>query len=264
MSAREFEGKVVLITGSASGIGRTTADLFAAKGANLILCDLNEAGLTEVSDEIVNKHGVQTYILAGNLTDGNVLGKLVQDGVAKLGQLDVVVNNAGICGLRVPVDSEDSMKAFDSIMAVNLRAAYQLCAIAAPYLILSKGNIVNVSSIAAHTAMKGFSAYCISKAAMSMMTKCLAFELGMQGVRVNEVRPTWTDTPMLDSANADEEAKEAAFEQIRNQFVPMKKTAVPLDIARAVVHLAASEQHMVNGSVYTVDAGFSVRGIAFD
>ncbi|KAI1291031.1 3-oxoacyl-[acyl-carrier-protein] reductase FabG [Halotydeus destructor] len=264
MSAREFDGQVVLITGSASGIGRTTADLFAAKGANLILCDLNEAGLTEVSDEIVNKHGVQTYILAGNLTDGKVLEKLVQDGVAKLGQLDVLVNNAGICGLPVPVDSKDAVEAFDSIIAVNLRAAYQLCVIAAPYLIASKGNIVNVSSIAARTAVKGLSAYCMSKAAMSMMTKCLAFELGMKGVRVNEVRPTWTDTPLLGGAYADEEAKEVSLEQIRNELVPMKKTAVPLDIARAIVHLAASGQHMVNGMVYTVDAGVSVRGIAFD
>ncbi|KAI1293051.1 3-oxoacyl-[acyl-carrier-protein] reductase FabG [Halotydeus destructor] len=264
MSDREFEGETVLITGSASGIGRSTADLFAAKGANLILCDLNETGLKRVSDELVSKYGVQTYIFAGDLTNGDVLEQLVQNGVAKFGKLDVLVNNAGYAGTRSPVDSPDTMDTFDQLMAINVRAVYQLSSIASPYLIASKGNIVNISSIAATTALKDSSAYCISKAAVSTMTQCLAFELGLKGVRVNEVRPTWTDTPMIDQVLPTPEAKAECFQAFCDNFVPMKKTAKPEDIAKAVVHLASRGQHMVNGLSYVVDAGFSIRGIAFD
>ncbi|KAI1282085.1 3-oxoacyl-[acyl-carrier-protein] reductase FabG [Halotydeus destructor] len=259
MSNREFEGKVVLVTGSASGIGRSTADLFAAKGANLILCDLNETGLKQASDEIVS----QVYSLAGDLTNRSVLEKLIQDGVAKFGKLDVLVNNAGISNGTCPADDPNSMVTFDRIMAVNIRAAYQLSSIASPYLIASQGNIVNVSSIFATTACKNYSAYCVSKAAISMMTQCLAFELGMKGVRVNEVRPTFTDTPMMAPLVVDEAETEAVWKLLRN-FTPLRKTAVPADIAKAIAHLASSGQDMVNGLSYSVDAGFNVRGIAFD
>ncbi|KAI1293052.1 L-xylulose reductase [Halotydeus destructor] len=149
-------------------------------------------------------------------------------------------------------------------MAVNLRAGYELSSIASPYLIASQGNIVNVSSILATTASKGDSAYCISKAAVSMMTQCLAFELGIKGVRVNEVRPTWTDTPMMVPTEGDTTEPEEYCRRFRDHHVPMKKTAMPLDIAKATVHLASSGQHMVNGMSYPVDAGFSTRGVAFD
>ncbi|KAI1282086.1 3-oxoacyl-[acyl-carrier-protein] reductase FabG [Halotydeus destructor] len=156
------------------------------------------------------------------------------------------------------------METFDKVMAVNLRAAYQLSSIASPYLIASQGNIVNVSSVLAGAPSRGNTAYCISKAAMTMMTQSLAFELGMKGVRVNEVRPSWTDTPTLEVAMGGKRAKEASFELFRDRYVPMRRTSVPEDIAKAIVHLASSGQDMVNGLVYSVDAGFSIRGIAFD
>ncbi|KAI1293035.1 3-oxoacyl-[acyl-carrier-protein] reductase FabG [Halotydeus destructor] len=284
MSDLEFDGKVVLVTdvdaGSASGIGRSTADLFAAKGANLILCDLNETGLKQASDDIVSKYGVevdtvdchiavkfsnilQVHSLAGDLTNRSVLEKLIQDGVAKFGRLDVLVNNAGVSSNSCPADDPNCMVIFDKIMAVNIRAAYQLSSIASPYLIASQGNIVNVSSIFATTACKNYSAYCVSKAAISMMTQCLAFELGMKGVRVNEVRPTFTDTPMMAPLVVDEAETEAVWKLLRN-FTPLRKTAVPADIAEAIAHLASSGQDMANGLSYSVDAGFNVRGIAFD
>ncbi|KAI1293017.1 3-oxoacyl-[acyl-carrier-protein] reductase FabG [Halotydeus destructor] len=264
MADREFEGETVLITGSASGIGRSTAELFASKGANLILCDLNETGLKQVSDEIVSKYGVQTFIMAGDLTNRGVCEQLVQDGVAKLGKLDVLVNCAGLAPTGCPVDSPDAMDSFDKLMAVNVRAVYQLCSVASPYLIASKGNIVNISSMSATTPFRNSSAYCIGKAAVSMMTQCLAFELGLKGVRVNEVRPTWTDTPMMDHVVQNKELKDAVLKRFCDKFVPMKKTAKPEDIAKAIVHLASRGQHMVNGLSYPVDAGFSIRGVAFD
>ncbi|KAI1293023.1 3-oxoacyl-[acyl-carrier-protein] reductase FabG [Halotydeus destructor] len=263
MSDRDFERKVVLITGSASGIGRSTADLFASKGANLILCDLNETGLKETSDQIVAKYGVQVHVMAADIRNGDVLKQLVQDGVAKFGKLDALVNNAGIIVLNCPIDSPDSLEAFDNIMAINVRAAYQLSSIASPYLIASGGNIVNVSSVLATTAVKGTSAYCVSKAAVSMMTQCLAFELGLKGCKFHN-RPTWTDTPMVENSNGGKKEKEAVLEMVANQFSTLKKTAKPEDIAKAIVHLASSGQDMVNGLSYAVDAGFSIRGVAFD
>ncbi|KAI1293050.1 2-(R)-hydroxypropyl-CoM dehydrogenase [Halotydeus destructor] len=156
------------------------------------------------------------------------------------------------------------MDTFDELMAINVRAVYQLSSIATPYLIASKGNIVNVSSVGATIPFLDHSAYSVGKAAVSMMTQCLAFELGLKGVRVNEVRPAWVDTPMVDDCMQSQELKDKCWAIFRDKFVPMKKTSKPEDIAKAIVHLASRGQHMVNGLSYVVDAGFSTRGVAFD
>uniref|UniRef100_A0A0R3RPG1 3-oxoacyl-[acyl-carrier-protein] reductase n=1 Tax=Elaeophora elaphi TaxID=1147741 RepID=A0A0R3RPG1_9BILA len=183
---------IAVITGASSGIGKATAEYFAEKGYNLSLNGRNEKALeVTVSNCItkgLNKDSILTTV--GDLTDEKVATTLIERTVEKFGRTDSLINAAGILVNGKVMDC--TMEDYDYLMDINLRSVVQLTRKAIPYLIKTKGSIVNVSSINGPCSVSlfaGVTFYCMSKAGLDQFTKCLALELGPEGVRVNSVNP---------------------------------------------------------------------------
>ena len=178
--------RVILVTGATSGIGRAVARRFAESSARVVALGRNRSALEEVEDEITRAGG-KSLALAVDVTDENELRRALDNTISKVGRLDVLVNAAGHISTGSIEDT--SLAAWDAMMNVNLRAVFQLMQMAAPHLIKTKGNIVNVSSVTGLRSFPGVLAYCVSKAGVDQLTRCAALELAAKGVRVNAVNP---------------------------------------------------------------------------
>lgn len=179
---------IAIITGASSGIGKATAEYFAEKGYNLSLNGRNEKALEATVKNCMTKGLSKDSILTttGDLTDEKVVNSLVERTMEKFGRTDSLINAAGILINGKVMDC--SMQDYDYLMNVNLRSIVQLTRKVVPYLIKTKGSIVNVSSINGPCPFSGVAFYCVSKAGLDQFTKCLALELGPEGVRVNSVK----------------------------------------------------------------------------
>ncbi|XP_072344186.1 3-oxoacyl-[acyl-carrier-protein] reductase FabG isoform X3 [Scyliorhinus torazame] len=167
-----LSGKVALVTGASSGIGAGTAILFAKLGAKLALNGRNVDNLSEVGKVCEDAGQCQPLLLPGDLTDEATVKKVVEETINHYGQLDVLVNSAGI--LLMGTIETTTMEDYDKIMNVNLRSIYHLTRLAVPHLIHTKGCIVNVSSVNGQRSFPGVVVYCMSKAALDQFTRCLA------------------------------------------------------------------------------------------
>lgn len=179
----DFENKVVLITGASSGIGEATSKYFANLGASLVLTGRKSEQLERVGNECKGN----PLLLIADVTKVEDNQRVIDETIAKYGKLDVLVNNAGI--LANGSIENTSLQQYDEIMNTNVRAVYHLTMLAVPHLIKSKGNIVNVSSVAGNRSFPGILAYGMSKAAIDQFTRCTALELAPKQVRVNAVNP---------------------------------------------------------------------------
>lgn len=179
----DFENKVVLITGASSGIGEATSKYFANLGASLVLTGRKSEQLERVGNECKGN----PLLLIADVTKVEDNQRVIDETIAKYGKLDVLVNNAGI--LANGSIENTSLQQYDEIMNTNVRAVYHLTMLAVPHLIKSKGNIVNVSSVAGNRSFPGILAYGMSKSAIDQFTRCTALELAPKQVRVNAVNP---------------------------------------------------------------------------
>ncbi|MCU0238286.1 MAG: SDR family NAD(P)-dependent oxidoreductase, partial [Pyrinomonadaceae bacterium] len=174
--------KVAIVTGASSGIGRATALLFAKNGAKVVAVGRNEKELNALRDEVGSKKGTIKVALT-DIREISQTEKLVKDTIEAFGKLDVLVNAAGII-MNGSIE-DTTLEDWDKMMNVNLRSVFYLTNQCVPYLIESKGNIVNVSSVTGTRAFPNVLSYCVSKAAVDQLTRCAALELGPKGVRVN-------------------------------------------------------------------------------
>ena len=142
-----FADKVVIVTGSSSGIGESTALEFAKQGAKVTLCGRNEEALKRVAEEVKNLSNCEPVQIVGDIAEESVQDEIINQTIAKFGQLDVLVNNAGLGNSADAIDNPQLMQAFDTIYAVNVRAPLRLIHLAVPHLEKTKGNVVNISSI---------------------------------------------------------------------------------------------------------------------
>lgn len=245
-----LEGKVALITGAASGIGRRTAERFADEGAVVVVGDLDEAGARAAAEHL----GRDALGLRLDVTDADSAAAAVATVVAQRGRLDVLVNNAGvtITGSAHDLTEDD----WDREMRVNVKSVYLMSRAAWPHLVASKGNIVNTASIAALWAIPADAAYCASKAAVLMLTKCMALDGARDGVRSNCVCPGYTDTPMIQGYFADQ-TDPASARTFAESIHPLGRLGRPDDIASAMVYLASDDASWVTGSALTVDGGLT-------
>ncbi len=239
-----FEGKKVLITGAASGIGRATAIRFAAEGADIMIGDVNEAGLRETATMMARAPRIQVF----DATDAASCRALVE--AAAVDGLDVLCNISGI--LKWGSSLEFSVADFERIMAVNTTSVFVLCQAALPHLIKSKGNIVNTASTAALQGIAYTIAYSASKHAVAAITKGLAIEFAAQGVRVNAICPGHVITPMTQTAPP--EGLDWAL-VMRNAPKLLDGSCEPSDIAGLFAWLASDEARKVTGSLFTIDGG---------
>ncbi|MCC6313281.1 MAG: SDR family oxidoreductase [Thermomicrobiales bacterium] len=245
----DLGGKVAIVTGASSGIGRAVAEAMAEAGASLVLVGRDERRLQDGLDA-VRARGVDAEPVAVELTADDAPATIVDAAIARFGRLDVLVNCAGIFEPQ-PFETQP-LASFDRQMAINVRAPFALAQAALPHL-RPGGAIVNMSSIAGYSGFPLSAAYCASKGAVELMTKALAAELGPMGVRVNCVAPGNIRTPM----NRHQFEASPEYERSLEAQTPLGRIGETEDIAAAVVYLASPAAKFVNGASWLVDGGWN-------
>jgi len=255
--ANMFNGKVVLITGSSTGIGAGTAVKFASEGAIGITLHGRKEDALKAVKERCEKAGknVKIHIVVGDITNKDVRDKLVNETIQQFGRLDVLVNNAGIMPSPANTFTEAKIETYDQIFDVNVRSLLVLTQLAVPHLIESKGNIVNISSGASLKAVPAYNFYCMSKAALDHFTRCLAVDLGPKGVRVNSVNPGAVgETELATRQGWDPEVIKGVMQQAEQAY-PLRRGGTVDEIADSILHLASEKAKFVTGVILPVDGG---------
>lgn len=239
-----FDGKVVLVTGAAQGIGKSTALKFASEGAKLVLCDVRLESLNEISEEL-KAANAEFLNYAVNVVDRAQIQDMVTDVVSKWGKIDVLINNAGITAdnqmLKMP--EED----FDKVIAVNLKGVFNCTQIIAPVMVQNgSGVILNATSVVGLYGNFGQTNYAATKWGVIGMTKTWAKELGKKGIRVVAVAPGFIGTPMV------AKMPEKVIEMMKSKS-PLNRLGTPEDIANAYAFLASDDASFITGTVLSVD-----------
>lgn len=248
-----FSGKVVIVTGANSGIGEDAAVQFAKNGANVVLVARNPERLNAVVEKI-KKTGAPAPlgVLADVAKDAR---KIVDQTIITFGRLDVLINNAGI--VRRDTASTIDLDEYDSMFATNCRGVIELTKLSIPHLEKTKGNIINVSSIAGIMCHMRQTSYCMTKAALDMYTKCASLELAPKGIRVNSLNPGMIKTPILDTMGIDV----PQFIEETRQSYPIGRVGDVSDTSEALLYLASDKASFVTGILFPVDGGRITVGV---
>ncbi len=250
--SNEFSGKVVLITGAAAGIGKATAEAFAAAGARVVASDIDATAGAAVA-EAIRAGGGDAVFVACDVVDAAQVQALMARIEADYGRLDCAFNNAGIDFEQGKLADADEA-VFDRIMDVNVKGVWQCMRFAIPLMLKGGGGaIVNTGSVASLGAAPKMSAYCASKHAVLGLTRSVAVEYGRQGIRVNAVCPGVIDTEMFRRAAAAEPRKADAAMAMH----PVKRIGQAAEIAAAVLYLCSDAAAFTTGIALPVDGGFS-------
>ena len=248
--SKRFSGLSVLVTGASSGIGRATALKLAAEGANVGLAGRRRARLDEVA-ALVQKAGTRALVLEGDVRDEATCARFVAECDAAFGGLDGLVNAAGVIG-NGAIDATAPAE-WDRVMDNNVRSLYLMTRAAAESLKKKKGAIVNLSSVAGNRPYAGLSAYCVSKAAVDMITRCAALDLAPHGVRVNAVSPGVVVTELHTVTNAV--ADYAAFLERGKTTHPLGRVGNADEVAALIAFLLSSEAGWITGASMPIDGG---------
>jgi len=246
-----FANKVAFVTGATSGIGHAVALKFAAASARVVALGRDQGALQQVAVAIKNAGG-ESLALTVDVTNTGETRRAVEEAISKFGSLDVLVNAAG--HISSGSIENTSLDAWDAMMNVNLRAVFQLMQMAAPHLIQTKGNIVNVSSVTGLRSFPGVLAYCVSKAGVDQLTRCAALELAPKGVRVNAVNPGVVVTEIHKRGGMSEENYKNFLEHSKTTH-PIGRVGDPKEIAELVFYLASEKAAWITGATYQIDGG---------
>ncbi|XP_050328840.1 uncharacterized oxidoreductase TM_0325-like isoform X1 [Bactrocera neohumeralis] len=244
-------GKVVIVTGASSGIGAAAAVEFAKLGSKVVITGRNEANLksTEAACKAANSKAELLLITADVTTDAE---KIIKTTIDKFGQLDVLVNNAGFGELGSILDIQ--VDQFDRVMNTNLRSVFLLTKYAAPHLVKSQGNIVNVSSVAGLRSFPNSSVYCTSKAALDQFTRCIALDLAPNNVRVNAVNPGTIVTEFHKRMGLTETEYVKLLEHAKSTHA-LGRVGVAKEVADAIIFLASDSSSFITGATLPIDGG---------
>jgi NAD(P)-dependent dehydrogenase (short-subunit alcohol dehydrogenase family) len=238
----ELAGRVAIVTGGASGIGRATAELFVGHGANVVIADVN----VEVGDDVATKLGPSAAFKRTDVSDADDVQAVVDFAVERFGGLHVMFNNAGVGG-SFRRFLQDDLRDFDAVMAVNLRGVILGSQRAGRHMAEhGGGSIINTTSIAGINAGAGFTSYRAAKAAVIQLTKSIAIDLAEYGIRVNCIAPAHIATAI--NTNYD-------ISHIVRTMQPLQRQGRPDDVAHAVLYLASDLSAQVTGVVLPVDGG---------
>ena len=246
-----MRGKVALVTGASSGIGRATAIAFSAAGATVVVSDVDRPGGEETVSLIENAGGTATFIHA-DVSEAADVEALISGIVASHGQLDYAFNNAGIEGRQASI-AEATEENWDRVTSIDLKGCF-LCMKYELQQMLKQGSgsIVNCASIAGLVGFPGTSAYVASKHGVIGLTKSAALECASTGIRVNAVCPGVIATPMVDRVTGKAPEAEAAMARMQ----PMERVGQPEEIAAAVLWLCSDAASFVTGIAMPVDGGY--------
>jgi NAD(P)-dependent dehydrogenase (short-subunit alcohol dehydrogenase family) len=266
-----LDGKVAIVTGAGSGIGKGIALTLAEAGVDMTVAARTQSKIEDTAAEI-RKLGRKALVVTADVTRKTDIQKVVEHTLKKFGKIDILVNNAGIVILKpvvyIPGMKLEGWQAADSwdtalseeewrqVLDTDLTSAFLFAQAVGPYLLQQKkGKIINISSNSAELAPPYFSSYCVSKAALSMFTRCLATEWGPYNININAIGPgsilTELSAPVLD----DPERKEAIL-----KAVPLGRLGQPRDIGLMVAYLASDASNYVTGQTFYIDGGQLTRG----
>jgi len=244
-----LEGKVAVITGAASGIGRETARRFAEEGANVVVADLADEPGRQAAEEVGG-----LYVRA-NVTEPGDVGRMYREAAEHFGGVDVLFNNAGISPPDDDSILETDMEAWERVQNVNLKSVYLCCKHGIPHLLeRGGGSVINTASfVAVMGAATSQISYTASKGGVLAMSRELGVQFARRGVRVNALCPGPVNTPLLQELFAKDPEKAAR----RLVHLPMGRFAEAVEIANAALFLASDESSYVNASTFLVDGGLS-------
>lgn len=252
--SKRLDGKVVIITGAASGIGKGTAELFAEEGAKLVLIDKDKQGLSEITNKVIEEYGV-CEMVCGDVSSHLIIEQAVQLSVQTYGTVDVVFNNAGIMPTGNLLEFPEEL--WEQVMNVNVKSMFLMCKQVIPIMLKQgRGSIINTSSVMAVLTEPNHTAYTSSKAAIIGLTKEIAVTYAEHGIRCNSICPGWVDTEMNRKFAMDIGGFDKLYPIIKQQQ-PLGRMATIREVANAVLFLASDDSTAVSGSSLFVDGASS-------
>ncbi len=249
-------GKVILVTGAASGMGLVATRMFAAEGAKVVAADVNAAGLELAMAGLDPGLAESVLAVAGSVTDSDDVARIIAEGVERFGKLNVLYNNAGIMPEADTSVIKTSEDVWDQVLDVNLKSIFLVCKHGIPALIdAGGGSVINIASFVALVGCTNpQDAYTASKGGVLALTRSLAVQYGPQGVRVNAICPGPILTPMTEQLFPKEEERMKRLNRI-----PLGRFGRAEDIVHAGVFLASDESSWMTGSQFVVDGGITVN-----
>ncbi|XP_063833414.1 meso-2,3-butanediol dehydrogenase-like [Ostrinia nubilalis] len=239
-----FANKVVIVTGGSSGIGAATAVSFSKEQASVVIVGRNEAKLTAVADQCPG-----SLVIKADVSNEDDAKRIIENTLEKFGKIDILINNAGIAKFGAILGGK-VMDTYDEVMNTNLRAAVLLTTLAAPHLVETKGNVVNISAIGGtYAPTPPFLAYCMSKAGLNHFTKGAALELAASGVRVNAISPGPVRTDIIANAGFP-----ISWDHFAAQTA-LGRVSEPEEVAELVLYLASDKAKGITGANYVTDNG---------
>ena len=246
-----FDGRVAIVTGGGSGIGRSVAESYGRAGARVTVADLDAAAGAQVVDSIEAAGGRAIFVEA-DVGDPSACREMVERTVTEFGRLDIACNNAGIGGEQNPT-ADYSLEGWERVIRINLSSVFYCMKYEIPAMLASGGgSIVNMASILGRVSFAGSPAYVAAKHGVLGVSKNAAVEYATLGVRVNSVGPAFINTPLL--ADMDAEAK-----QMLVGLHPIGRLGEPEEVAELVVWLSSDAASFVTGAYYPVDGGYLAR-----
>jgi NAD(P)-dependent dehydrogenase (short-subunit alcohol dehydrogenase family) len=255
--AGRVAGKVALVTGAGSGIGRAVCVRLAEEGAEVVVTSRSASHVEETCREVERAGGRPALGLPLDITDAGAVSRVVDEVANRLGRIDILSNNAGLGSPHTPSLAETTDQEWEEMFSVNVTGMFRVCRGARPYM-EAGASIVNVASINAFVGAENHSAYVASKGAVMQLTRALAVELARHGIRANAVCPGVIDTPLTDlylEASADPEALRVAFDAAS----PIGRLGTAREVANCVLFLASDEASFVTGAALLVDGGQTAR-----
>lgn len=243
-----FEGKVVIVTGSTSGIGEACAEAFAQKGADVVVCGRRLDKGKAVVDKI-KKNGGNALFIQTDVCDDASMDNLVAEVIKRFDKIDVLINNAGVYK-SFAFEQIDMQTDYEDLFNINVRSYIYLSKLVLPYMLERKeGNIVNIASIGGLNGGPGIATYCASKGAILQLTRSMAKEFGGRGIRVNSILPGLIHTEMM--------PKDGPMDQFIDQAIPLKRAGESKEIAEPILFICSNYASYINGASIVIDGGQS-------
>ncbi len=246
---KNLENKTSIITGGAQGIGLALAEMFAENGSNIAICDINENALKTAKTKL-EKIGIKVFVKKADISKAEDCQTFVKDTIENLGDIDVLVNNAGVTrdNLTVRMSEQD----WDLVININLKGSFLMSKAVLTHMMKQrKGSVVNISSVVGQMGNAGQANYSASKSGLIGLTKSLAREFAGRNIRVNAIAPGFVRTAMTDKLKDDIKEKLLAT-------IPLKRFAEPEDIAKAALFLASEQSSYITGQVLGINGGLYI------
>ena len=252
---RRFEGKIALVTGAANGFGRATVHRLVDEGLDTVFIVDREVDGAQEELEKVEAAGGKGYVVETDVSSIESVEAMGQEVASRTDRLDVLVNCAGIGGGGLGQVEADFLSSWDNVMNINLRGTLIVIQALLPLIKVNGGAIINISSDGGHRGRTGALVYDASKAAVAKTSRNMACDLVRYGIRVNDVAPGWAATEFHFGDAPDPEAKRKELEELEVDTNPMKRLALPHEIAAGIAYLASDDASFVTGSTLFIDGG---------